>query len=77
MEQGLVRYKQAGSRIANDELNEILFRSEEPTHWANVVLPLALPQVYTYSLPDHLVERAFPGCRVEVVFVKTKNMRVS
>jgi primosomal protein N' (replication factor Y) len=54
------------------ELNEIEFISEEPTHWANIILPLALPQVYTYSLPAHLVKQAIPGCRVEVVFGKNK-----
>jgi len=53
--------------------NEILlFKDEEPTHWAQVVLPLALPVVYTYSLPAHLLDKALPGCRVEVVFGKNK-----
>ncbi len=52
--------------------NEILFSSEEPTLWAHIVLPLALPQVYTYAVPPHLVQGALPGCRAEVVFGKNK-----
>jgi primosomal protein N' (replication factor Y) len=50
----------------------ILFKETEPTHWAHIILPLALPQVYTYALPDHLKEKALPGCRAEVVFGKNK-----
>ena len=52
--------------------NEIIFSGDDPTHWAVIILPLALPQVYTYSLPAHLLQRALQGCRVEVVFGKTK-----
>jgi primosomal protein N' (replication factor Y) (superfamily II helicase) len=54
------------------EQNEILFAFEEPTHWALVILPLALPVVYTYAVPAALLEKAMPGCRVEVVFGKAK-----
>lgn len=50
----------------------ILFKETDPTHWAHIILPLALPQVYTYALPDHLTEKALPGCRAEVVFGKNK-----
>ena len=50
----------------------ILFNDEAPTHWAHIILPLALPMVYTYALPAHLIERALPGCRAEVVFGKNK-----
>jgi primosomal protein N' (replication factor Y) (superfamily II helicase) len=52
--------------------NKILFYLDEPTHWAFIILPLALPLVYTYAIPNHLLERAMPGCRVEVVFGKNK-----
>ena len=52
--------------------NEIIFSGDDPTHWAVIILPLALPQVYTYSLPAHLLQRALQGCRVEVVFGKNK-----
>ena len=52
--------------------NEIIFTEDEATHWATIILPLALPQVYTYVLPPHLIKNAIPGCRVEVVFGKTK-----
>lgn len=40
--------------------------------WAEVILPLALPKVYTYAIPDDLKEAAKPGCRVEVVFGRNK-----
>ncbi len=52
--------------------NEILFKEEVATHWALIVLPLALPQLYTYAIPAHLLEKALPGCRAEVVFGKNK-----
>ena len=52
--------------------NEILFAFDEPDHWALIILPLALPVVYTYAIPAELLERALPGCRVEVVFGKAK-----
>jgi len=50
----------------------ILFAEPEPRLWVNVILPLALPVIYTYSIPESLIEKAVPGCRVEVVFGKTK-----
>ena len=40
--------------------------------WAEVILPLALPTNYTYSIPAHLNESARPGCRVEVVLKNKK-----
>ena len=55
----------------NDQEN-ILFQDVEATQWAHVILPLALPMVYTYALPSHLAQKALPGCRAEVVFGKNK-----
>ncbi|RYF87953.1 MAG: DEAD/DEAH box helicase, partial [Chitinophagaceae bacterium] len=52
--------------------DNILFKDPEPGQWVHIILPLALPQVYTYALPDHLKEKAMPGCRAEVVFGKNK-----
>lgn len=48
----------------------ILYSS--PKCWVDVILPLALPQVYTYHVPDEWMAAAQPGCRVEVVFGKSK-----
>ena len=43
------------------------------THFvAEIILPLALPTTYTYSIPPQFLERARPGCRAEVVFGKQK-----
>ncbi|MBS1513304.1 MAG: primosomal protein N' [Bacteroidetes bacterium] len=33
--------------------------------WADVILPLALPQTYTYAIPEHLAHKIYPGCRAE------------
>jgi len=44
----------------------ILFNEPSPGVWADVILPLALPQTYTYSVPAHLLNKVQPGCRVEV-----------
>ena len=52
--------------------NEIIFAEELTETWALVVLPLALPTVYTYSIPSPLISLANPGCRVEVILGKTK-----
>ncbi len=52
--------------------HEITFLEENSGHWAQIILPLALPNVYTYSVPPHLIKQAQPGCRVEVVLGKNK-----
>ncbi|HMJ48929.1 MAG TPA: DEAD/DEAH box helicase family protein, partial [Ferruginibacter sp.] len=52
--------------------NEISFNTETFSEWAEIILPLALPAVYTYALPSHLSQKALPGCRAEVVFGKNK-----
>jgi primosomal protein N' (replication factor Y) (superfamily II helicase) len=45
----------------------ILFK-EDAILWAEIILPLAIPTTYTYAIPLALMEKASPGCRVEVVF---------
>ncbi len=52
--------------------NHSLFAENESGHWAEIILPLAIPKIYTYSVPDNLLERAKTGCRAEVVFGKNK-----
>ncbi|MBL7702805.1 MAG: primosomal protein N' [Ferruginibacter sp.] len=52
--------------------NEIQFADESSGVWAEIILPLALPTTYTYSIPTQFIPRALPGCRVEVVFGKQK-----
>lgn len=52
--------------------NEILFADYSTGFWAEIILPLALPTTYTYSIPSEFIKRAIPGCRVEVVFGKQK-----
>jgi primosomal protein N' (replication factor Y) len=47
-------------------VNETILFEESSGLWAEVILPLALPQTYTYSIPLHLVEKVKPGCRAEV-----------
>lgn len=49
-----------------------LFQGQEKRNWIEVILPLAVPIVYTYSVPDHLMENIQPGIRVEVVFGANK-----
>jgi len=52
--------------------NEIAFVNESPGSWAEVILPLALPNTYTYAIPLQMTGKVKPGCRVEVVFGKQK-----
>src|SRR5471030_190953 len=40
--------------------------------WAEVIMPLALPTTYTYSIPENFQNKIKPGCRVEVAL---KNKR--
>lgn len=40
--------------------------------WIEVILPLAIPKTYTYSVPPSLVPKIKIGCRAEVVFGKNK-----
>lgn len=40
--------------------------------WIEVILPLAIPKTYTYSVPAHLQKKIRTGCRAEVVFGKNK-----
>jgi len=51
---------------------ELNFTSEQSGHWAEIILPLALPTVYTYSIPLHLLKQSVPGSRAEVIFGKNK-----
>ena len=55
-----------------DGINNTLFGESNSGFWAEVILPLALPNVYTYEIPKHLVAQSQIGCRVEVVFGKNK-----
>jgi primosomal protein N' (replication factor Y) len=47
-------------------------KSSNQLLWAEVILPLAIPKTYTYSIPQHFAEKVKPGCRTEVVFGKNK-----
>ncbi len=51
-----------------------LFSALEPSPslWAAVILPLAIPTVYTYGVPQSLRQKIIIGSRVEVVFGKNK-----
>lgn len=40
--------------------------------YAEIIIPLALPKNYTWSVPAHLLESVQPGCRVEVELGKNK-----
>jgi primosomal protein N'' len=40
--------------------------------YAEVIIPLALPKNYTWSVPEHLHHQVQPGVRVEVVLGKNK-----
>ena len=40
--------------------------------FAEIIIPLAIPKTYTYSIPVDMVDFAVPGVRVEVVFGRQK-----
>ena len=41
-------------------------------HYAEVIIPLALPKTFTWSIPTNLIENVKVGCRVEVNLGKNK-----
>ena len=51
---------------------ELFSASQDVNCYAEVILPLALPTTYTYSVPAQFQEKLQPGCRVEVVLGKHK-----
>ncbi len=40
--------------------------------YAEIIIPLALPLNYTWAIPDQLLQKVAPGCRVEVNLGKNK-----
>jgi len=52
--------------------SNILFADSFVRQWAEVILPLAIPKVYTYEVPEALINTCVPGTRVEVIFGKAK-----
>ncbi len=54
------------------EENTFDFKETPSGKWAEIILPLALPNIYTYTVPIQLAEKAVAGCRAEVVFGKNK-----
>src|ERR1051325_11002498 len=57
-----------------ENLQENLFNEVNSSAdvWIEVILPLAVPKTYTYSVPAGLRNRIQVGCRAEVVFGKNK-----
>ena len=49
-----------------------LEKSVTPSHYADVILPLALPKAYTYLLSKEEAEFLYPGFRLIVPFGKKK-----
>ncbi|MEJ7821758.1 MAG: primosomal protein N' [Chitinophagaceae bacterium] len=61
--------------MVNEAISNLpLFNSSDnnTSTWAQVILPLAIPKTYTYTIPPHLQLKTKPGCRAEVVFGKNK-----
>jgi primosomal protein N' (replication factor Y) (superfamily II helicase) len=61
--------------MTNEHLQEaeLFGESEQPFNvWVEIILPLALPKIYTYSVPRSLIHKVQVGCRAEVVFGKNK-----
>jgi primosomal protein N' (replication factor Y) len=52
--------------------NGQLFQTSSSQLWVDVILPLAIPRNYSYSVPNDLASSVQPGVRVEVVFGKNK-----
>jgi primosomal protein N' (replication factor Y) len=46
-------------------------QNQQPPY-ADIILPLAIHLYYTYTVPDRLQDKVFPGCRVTVVLGQRK-----
>ncbi len=46
--------------------------SISPGHFAEIIIPLALPRNYTWAIPAEMLEKIHPGVRVEVNLGKNK-----
>ena len=59
--------------IENTEEQNLFHELKQAIHtWVEVILPLAIPKTYTYSVPEKLINKIQIGCRAEVVFGKNK-----
>ncbi len=59
--------------IENSTSNNLFNEIEEPVSvWVEVILPLAIPKTFTYSVHGKLVNKIQIGSRAEVVFGKNK-----
>src|SRR5258705_13365585 len=58
--------------IENLQEQNLFSDNQPPGVWIEVILPLAIPKTYTYSVPPELNNKIQIGCRAEVVFGKNK-----
>ena len=59
--------------IANSEKQNLFTENETAAStFVEVILPLAIPKTYTYSVPEKFIKKIQIGCRAEVVFGKNK-----
>src|SRR5688500_4902489 len=61
---------EAGHMSAETNTEE-LFESKNQGY-VEVIIPLALPLNYTWSVPEALIDKVKPGCRAEVVLRNKK-----
>ena len=60
------------TNFVSEEISLFNKTRREFNEWIEVILPLAIPKTYTYSVPEMLADKIKIGCRVEVVFGKNK-----
>jgi len=60
------------ANFANFKLSTLNFQPSTKMKYADVILPLPLPQSFTYSIPVGSEESVCPGCRVVVPFGRKK-----
>ncbi len=56
----------------NNTHSPLLIPDAEQLVFAEIIIPLALPKNYTWSIPDRLLEQAKVGVRVEVELRKKR-----
>ena len=49
-----------------------MFTESQRPLYADVIIPLALPKTFTWTVPQHMLDSLRPGCRVEVNLGKNK-----
>lgn len=62
----------ASANLMEEQFSLGHIKTAEISYYADIIIPLALPRTFTWSVPPHLEDKVKPGSRVEVNLGKNK-----